>query len=179
MKSTVKEILSSIIRGKGLQRISETHQSYDALQYPLLYRRGEDGYHWQIAMVDKYGTPTGKKVSAMAFYAFLLMIQPDFNHLHRARDLFHQFLVDMYAKIESERLAYIRSHQKELHVDDYVNLRDAINNDASHDAGKLVILPSAFNGGPRYMHEQIQDVMTYVRHYGRPDLFITFTCNTK
>ena len=166
-------------RGKGLQRISETHRSYDALQYPLLYSRGEDGYHWQIAMVDKYGTPTGKKVSAMAFYAFLLMIRPDFNHLHRARDLFHQFLVDMYAKIESERLAYIRSHQKELRVDDYVNLRDAINNDAIHDAGKLVILPSTFTGGPRYMHERIQDAMTYVRHYGRPDLFITFTCNTK
>jgi len=29
------------------------------------------------------------------------------------------------------------------------------------------------------MHERSQDAMTYVRHYGRPDLFITFTCNTK
>ncbi len=27
------------------------------------------------------------------------------------------------------------------------------------------------------MQEYIQDAMTYVRHYGRPDLFITFTCN--
>ena len=27
------------------------------------------------------------------------------------------------------------------------------------------------------MHERTQDAMTYVRHYGRPDLFITFTCN--
>jgi hypothetical protein len=29
------------------------------------------------------------------------------------------------------------------------------------------------------MHERIQDAMTYVRQFGRPDLFITFTCNTK
>lgn len=29
------------------------------------------------------------------------------------------------------------------------------------------------------MHERTQDAMTYVRHFGRPDLFITFTCNTK
>ncbi|XP_073821586.1 uncharacterized protein [Musca autumnalis] len=27
------------------------------------------------------------------------------------------------------------------------------------------------------MHEYAQDAMTYVRNYGRPDLFITFTCN--
>lgn len=29
------------------------------------------------------------------------------------------------------------------------------------------------------MHERTQDALTYVRHYGRPDLFITFTCNPK
>ena len=29
------------------------------------------------------------------------------------------------------------------------------------------------------MHERPQDALPYVRHYGRPDLFITFTCNPK
>lgn len=32
-------------------------------------------------------------------------------------------------------------------------------------------------GKPRHMHEYAQDAMTYARKYGRPDLFITFTCN--
>lgn len=27
------------------------------------------------------------------------------------------------------------------------------------------------------MHQYAQDAMTYVRHYGTADLFITFTCN--
>ncbi|XP_044729175.1 uncharacterized protein LOC123292526 [Chrysoperla carnea] len=31
-------------RRKGLQRIAETHRSYDALQYPLIFLHGEDGY---------------------------------------------------------------------------------------------------------------------------------------
>ncbi|XP_061385228.1 uncharacterized protein LOC133320601 [Danaus plexippus] len=31
--------------------------------------------------------------------------------------------------------------------------------------------------GPRYLHEYTQDAFTYVRNYGRPDLFITMTCN--
>jgi Helitron helicase-like domain at N-terminus len=29
------------------------------------------------------------------------------------------------------------------------------------------------------MHEYTQDAMTYVRNYGRLDLFVTFTCNPK
>jgi hypothetical protein len=32
-------------------------------------------------------------------------------------------------------------------------------------------------GSPRHMHEYTQDAMSYVRKYGRPDLYITFTCN--
>lgn len=43
----------------------------------------------------------------------------------------------------------------------------------------MVILPATYNGSPRHMHEYAQDALTYVRRYGRPDLFITFTCNPK
>ena len=36
-----------------LKRVSETHRSYDALQYPLIFWQGEDGYHFNIKMVNK------------------------------------------------------------------------------------------------------------------------------
>ncbi|CAH2217696.1 jg1078 [Pararge aegeria aegeria] len=39
----------------------------------------------------------------------------------------------------------------------------------------MVVLPPSFTGGFRYMNERTQYAMTYVRHYGRPNLFIT--CN--
>jgi hypothetical protein len=86
----------------------------------------------------------------------------------------------MMAKMISERLHFIRNHQKQLRVDDYIHLRDAVNNDANINAnnvGKRLILPSSLTGPPRYMHEKNQDAMTYVRKFGRPDLFINFTCN--
>lgn len=35
-----------------LQRISETHRSYDALQYPLMFWKGDDGYHFNIKMLN-------------------------------------------------------------------------------------------------------------------------------
>jgi len=38
--------------GGNLRRIYETHRSYDALQYPLIFCRGEDGYHFLIKMIN-------------------------------------------------------------------------------------------------------------------------------
>ena len=81
-------------------------------------------------------------VTAMEFYAYHLMLRlGSLDHLFLERDLFHQYLVDMYAKIETERLAYIVSHRKNLMVDDYAHLLDSINNDAAHghELVKMVI----------------------------------------
>jgi Helitron helicase-like domain at N-terminus len=43
--------------------------------------------------------------------------------------------------------------------------------------GRRVVLPSSFTGGPRHMHQLYHDAMAIVRKFGKPDLFITFTCN--
>jgi len=87
----------------------------------------------------------------------------------------------MYAKIETERLNYIRFNQCKPRVDNYIYLQDSINNEIDPKGiGQLVVLPSSFTGGPRYMPERTQDAMTYVRlHYiyGKPDIFLIFTCN--
>ena len=164
------------------QRVAETHRSYDALQYPILFPRGEDGYHIELYQVHPVsGAVTTKRVSCMDFYAYRIMIRAqEYNHILKCRQLFQQFIVDMYAKVESERLNYIRFNQSKLRADEYIHLRDAIANDgaaAAANIGQMVILPASYTGSPRYMHEYAQDAMTYVRKYGRPDLFLTFTCN--
>ena len=170
-------------RDTGLQRVSETHRLYDALQYPLLFPRGEDGYYLQIWQVNPATREENleKRISPLQYYSYRAMCREnDFNILHRAGKLSHQFFVDMYAKIESERLSYLRMNQTILRSDDYIHLRDALRNERSPDSvGQRIILPSTFTGSPRYMHERLQDAMTYVKHYGRPDLFITMTCNPK
>ena len=100
------------------------------------------------------------------------------DHLFRCRQLFHQFATDMYAKIESERLNYIRFNQQKLRVDHYIHLRDSLAIDGNvNNHGKLVVLPSNFIGEPRSQQEFIQDILAYVRKYYKPHLFITFTCN--
>lgn len=127
------------------------------------------------------GQDAPKKVSAMNFYAYRLMIrQNEENHLLRCRKLFHQYVVDMYAKIESERLNFICHNQAKLKSEEYIHLQDAVRNDLNvNDIGRLTILPSSYIGSQRHMQQYAQDAMAYVRKYGRPDLFITFTCNTQ
>lgn len=83
------------------------------------------------------------------------------NHILKCRQLFHQYIVDMYAKIESERLLYIRLNQKKLRSEEYIHLRDAINNAGNvNDIGRMTILPATYTGSPRHMH-----AMSYVRQY--------------
>ena len=160
-------------RDSTIQRINETHPSYDCLQYPLIFWKGQSGYGINLKQSN------GKKMSCMNYYAYLIMVREnDYNVILHFRELYHQYATDIYAKIEGERLAFIRFNQEQLRTDNYDNVKDAMNNDGeAHNLGQIVILPSSYTGSPRYMRERQQDAMAYVRRFGKPDLFITFTCN--
>ncbi|XP_025406670.1 uncharacterized protein LOC112680704 [Sipha flava] len=170
-------------RSNIMHRVNETHRLYDALQYPIIYWQGQDGYDITLKMVDPItGVSTNNKnLSAMNYYAYRMMIRThEENVILKCGRLFQQFAVDMYVKVETERLAFIRFNQPKLRSEDYIHLRDAIHSDGDvQNIGRLTILPSTYIGSPRHMHEYAQDAMTYVRNYGTPDLFITVTCNPK
>ncbi|KAI8419999.1 hypothetical protein MSG28_008599 [Choristoneura fumiferana] len=166
----------------SLARIADTHRFYDALQYPILFWKGQEGYHFSIPQTNPTGRPNpNKKMSCMDFYAFHLMVREhDFNLPLRCRVLLSQFLVEMYVKMESKRLRFIALNQSKLRAENYIHLQDAIANDSnvnSNDLGQMVILPSSVVNSPRYLHAYTQDAFSYVQKYGRPDLFLTFTCN--
>ncbi|GFX72010.1 helitron_like_N domain-containing protein [Trichonephila clavipes] len=73
-------------RSGDIQRVSETHRSYDGLQYPILFWR-DDGYHFNIKMINpQTGDGTNKKVSAMNCYSYRLMIRQNAeNHIPKCR----------------------------------------------------------------------------------------------
>jgi len=57
---------------------------------------------------------------------------------------------------------------------------DQINNKANDmnlPPGKVVTLPSTFQGSPRSLLQNYQDAMAMIAKFGKPDLFLTFTCN--
>lgn len=117
----------------------------------------------------------------MIYYAYRLMIRQNAdNYLLRFRRLFQQYYVDMGVKVEAERLTFIRLNQAKLRSEEYIHLREAVSTEGNApNIDRLTILPVTYIGSPCHMHEYAQVAMTYVRHYGQPDLFITFTCNPK
>ena len=163
-------------RTGGLQRITEGNCAYDSLHYVPLFPSGDNGWHLKIAHSRGKGD-----VTALEYYSSRLMVRSDLSNLHMCGRLFHQYLVDMFAKVEQQRLNYIKCNQQKIRVDLCSGLADTISAGDSNprDVGCKVILPSSFTGSPRQMFELYQDSMSIVRKYGKPDLFITFTCNRK
>nr|KAJ0194029.1 hypothetical protein LSAT_V11C800414390 [Lactuca sativa] len=168
----------------SLQRINELHPSYLALQYPLLFPYGDDGYRVDIPHRDS-DDPTNRKhrnCTMREFFAYRIQDRVNvFSLILNSRRLFQQFLVDAYMMIETERLYYIRNQQKVLRCESYETLRN-IQSDGRTDIsniGKRVILPSSFTGGARYMMQNYLDAMSLCKWFGYPDFFITVTCNPK
>ncbi|XP_021996392.1 uncharacterized protein LOC110893602 [Helianthus annuus] len=167
-----------------LQRISELHRSYLALQYPLLFVYGDDGYRIDILHRDVSTSTISKRHTCTMREYFCYRIQDrvnTFSLILNSRRLFQQFLVDAYTMIESERLLYIRTQQKKLRRETYENLC-SVKNQGKSDVSKIgqhVILPSSFTGSARYMFQNYLDPMSLCKWYGYPYFFITITCNPK
>ena len=68
-------------RDGGLKRISELHRSYDPLQYPLLFPDGTDGWHVDLKL------RSGRKLTAMVYYRYHLMVRHNVSVLLRAKRL--------------------------------------------------------------------------------------------
>ncbi|KAI3737814.1 hypothetical protein L2E82_27827 [Cichorium intybus] len=167
-----------------LQRISELHPSYLALQYPLLFPYSDDGYRVDIPHRGVTSSTISKRPNCTMreFFAYRIQDRVDtFSLILNSKRLFQQFLVDAYTMIESERLYFIRSQQKVLRCESYENLRHIQNqgNTSISNIGQRVILPSSFTGGARYMQQNYLDAMSICKWYGYPDFFITVTCNPK
>ena len=151
--------------------INDKNPMYDPLLYVLMFPYGDKG--WELKAT----------CTQLQYYGYRLMVKSGdtFNIIHRMGHLFQQYIVDMYSKVEVAPLLYIHYNQSKLHAEVYQGLSDAVHaSDGNVDGsqlGRQVVLPSSFTGGTQYQHQLYQDAMAIVCHYGKPDLFITFTCN--
>ncbi|XP_071943821.1 uncharacterized protein [Antedon mediterranea] len=163
------------LRGGGLTRIYDIHRSYDPLHYIIMFPRGADGYH------DDMKLQNDKRMSPTNYYCYRLQTRKDqFNTISKCRRLMQQYAVDAFSKAERQRLRWARNNQKVLRAEKYKCLIDAVNRqDNVRNLGKVIVLPPTIYGSPRWYAQQYQDAMALMRTYGKPDYFITFTCNPK
>lgn len=203
-----RDIIVQLVSGK-LQRVSELHPSYLALQYPLLLPYGDDGYRIDIchkgvtepnqtsppvSNVDtreSLDNPTSssktiKKTRQLTtmreFFAYRLQDRSnEYSLILNGRRLLQQFIVDGYTMIERERLNFIKGKQNILRSETYevLHKEKQQGNNDTSSIGQRYILPSSFTGGARYMMQNYLDAMAICKWYGYPDYFITITCNPK
>ncbi|XP_010480868.1 PREDICTED: uncharacterized protein LOC104759661 [Camelina sativa] len=167
-----------------LQRISEIHISYLALQYPLIFCYGEDEWRPGIekAFIGINNQNKNKSISMRQWFAFRIQEKEnDCQTLIRSKRLFQQFLCDAYTTIETNRLSYIKYNVSKKRCENYTTIKNAMEtgNTNMSEQGNQILIPSSFTGGSRYMVQSYYDAMAICKHYGFPDLFITFTCNPK
>lgn len=162
-----------------LYRISATNAAYFPLHYVLFFPRGGAGHSWDLRLLRE----NNNKISPRDFHRYRLHSRPapDFNPFLHGGSLTQQYLVDIWAVIEQESMAFHYKNQDRLRADLYKGVHDMIAGDGADPAefGRKLILPSSVPGSDRYMQQLYQDAMAIVREYGRADLFITFTANPK
>uniref|UniRef100_A0A914DCA3 ATP-dependent DNA helicase n=1 Tax=Acrobeloides nanus TaxID=290746 RepID=A0A914DCA3_9BILA len=193
--------------GKQLSTLNKFNKNTEPMLYPIYFPSGKPGCH--VNMKDKNGKKITlsnyyryyiaiRKCKALKKKEHLIdsecpealinyewdinAVYTDFNPLRLGGKLYQQYLVDAYVKVEQDRLDYHRYNQKELKAEKYKILHDYLEQTADEQGrkvGKTFILNSSFKGSPRHCQQGYQDSMALVRKYGKPSLFITFTCNPK
>nr|XP_047133196.1 uncharacterized protein LOC124811515 isoform X1 [Hydra vulgaris] len=169
-------------RGHPLKIVSSMSANLDPMVYPLFFPRGDAGWHNQLVHNPERATLVRNHVTLSQFYNYRLSVRQFFCSLFYGKKLFQQYAVDAYVKIEGQRLAFIRNNQNKLRSEQYDALHEHINNianDRNIRPGRVVVLPSSYVGSPRALKENFEDAMAIIKKYGKPDLFITFTCNPK
>jgi Helitron helicase-like domain at N-terminus len=94
-----------------------------------------------------------------------------------------EYLVDMFSRIEEERLEYIRNGRqmqaRDLFLDDEGG--GTIEDDQDKELERLFLgtLPSTFLGSRAWISENVANALAICRDLGNPSLFITMTTNPK
>ncbi|XP_035832944.1 uncharacterized protein LOC110907000 [Helianthus annuus] len=132
-----------------LQRISELYLSYLALQYPLLFPYGDDGYRVDIPHRD--------------FMLLQLFLVDAYTMIESER---LKYIRRQQANLRSETFENLQKYKSK-------------GKEVLTDTGKPVTLPSSFTGGARFMQQNYLDAMALCKWYRYPDFFITITCNPK
>ena len=172
-----------------VQRVNPMSDHLDALLYPLLFPGGLAGWHAQLEVPTEKRTKY-KAITPADFYAYRLMVRPDIDSslLHHAGKLFQQYLVDVYCRIDFLRVQFYKKRQMELRavqlkgLVDYVRELDGHRRgteESTEALGRQVILPASHTGSPRDLRERYLNALAMVQVFGKPDLFVTFTCNPR
>ena len=181
LRSVAKEKDSEITTDASneIENDQDSDENHDSRNFQEQEQTSEEQV--QMPIQDEETNKNKKKmsfVSAMQYYSYQLCDRAG-NPLHYFGRLWQQYIVDQYSKIELGRLNFFRFNQDKIRADLYQNVQNTSSNESGKSIGQRIILPSTYKGSPRNLTQLYQDAMSIIRAKGKPDLFITITCNPK
>jgi hypothetical protein len=164
-----------------LQFISDCHQLYHTLTYPLLFPTGHPGWHSRMQRIDR-DSNEAQKVSLTDYMRYNLMHRAVPTHVQQCQRLTLEYLCDAWAQVEARAADFHRlpSQQARYRVGRKCAVEDQLAREGDMSEASIpMILPSSFVGSSKWYHMLYLDAMALPRRYHKPDLFITITCNPK
>jgi hypothetical protein len=104
------------------------------------------------------------------------------SHLQSCGSLTSEFWCDVWAQVESQKLAFLRrpQQQSQIRASRFSSVADCLqNNGALHLEGTPVRMPASFVGSASWYRALYHDAMALPAHFSRPDIFLTMTCNPR
>ena len=124
--------------GPPLQCISDVHPLYPSLHYVLLFPTGQLGWYPKIFYNTLEDDAEGSciHVTMAEYHHYHLFICPsdvESNHIFLTANLYQEYVCETWAVTEQNCLNWIRLNQKDLRVDVYKGLVDAVAASADAD----------------------------------------------
>lgn len=181
-----RNIVIRVGRGNGqddvIHNIDDRHALYHPLAYVLLFPTGTGGWASALSRSHRDGSDAGKlSLTQWALYMIQRRVEGP-SHLQSCGSLTAEFWCDVWAQVESSKLGYLRQPKPQA------SIRCCRSNevwDCLRDGGDLamlgtpVIMPASFVGSAQWYRALYHDAMALPAHFGRPDVFLTMTCNPK
>jgi hypothetical protein len=163
-----------------LMSLHDGHPLYHPLAYPLLFPLGTAGWHenMKTANVDYSKI---REVTLTEWARYYLMHREAPTHWQKCERLALEFYCDVWAQVESRCAQFHRmpSQQAKYRGARVAAVEDQLSSGVhANNIGQPVIrMPSNFVGSARYYQQLYMDAMALPKKFGKPDLFITITCN--
>lgn len=131
-----------------------------------------DGFLDMEAKSQQKGKRKRDTVSCREYYCYKFQIRDNETNevLHCGR-LLQQFIVDVYIKLETQRLDFFSFNQDLFRIEFLQGILDVLRcgEREACKVGKKSFLPVTFIGGPRDMRRRYMDAITLVQYFGKPD----------
>ena len=165
-----------------IHNIDDEHELYHPLAYVLLFPTGSGGWGSGLQRLNFDGSDAGKLTLAKWALYLIQRRSEGPSHLQSCGILTSELWCDVWAQVESMKLGFLRTPQAQsrLRTSRFCAVEDCFRNQGNLALeGTPMIMPASFVGGAKWYRALYHDAMSLPAHFGRPDIFLTMTCNPR